>query len=133
MLAETAAATGGMVSMLGAGWMIRPPEASGPCALVVMLSVPREQAGPHQLRLELLDGAGNLAVLPDGEGTQLVIEQEIAIFGQDGVDPDLPLLLPFSAMVGPFPLEPGSSYRWQLSVDGEARDGWSVAFRTTPP
>jgi hypothetical protein len=134
MLAESAATAGGAVSMLNAGWMVRPPEPVAPCALVVVLSIPRDEAGPHAIRLELQDSKGEIVVVPDGgEGTQLVIEQEVAVTGRDDVDPDLPLLLPFSAMVGPFPLEPGSSYRWRLSVDGEAREGWSVAFRTTPP
>jgi len=138
MLAQFATVSEGMVNTLGAGWMVRPPEPAGPAAVVVMVSVPRDQEGDHVVRVELLDAQGQRVHLGPpyteiGEQQELSFEAQVSAQGRPGVDPELPLLAPFAFTIGPFPLPAGQSFRWQVFVDGETREGWSVGFRTSPP
>lgn len=130
MLAQAATINGGMLSLLGAGWLVRAPEPAGPASVAVMLSVPRDQEGHHDIAVRLLDSDGDQVTV---DGNEIAIEGELVVKGLVGVAPELPLLAPFVATVGPFPLEPGRAYRWQVYVDGATQDRWSVGFRTTPP
>lgn len=134
MLAESATIHDGRLSLLGAGWMVRPPEAGAPVGIAVMVSIPRDQAGLHQIRLELLDGKSRLVSIesPNGPG-EMVIEGAIFPVGRDDPNLKLPLLAPFVVNLPPFPLDSGTEYAWRLRVDGKTRAGWKVAFRTTPP
>ena len=34
--------------------------------------------------------------------------------------------------IGPLPLPPGQRYVWELSIDGESRPDWHLAFSTRP-
>lgn len=134
MLCEAATLSGGHLSLLGAGWQVRPAPALTSCAIAVVLKVPRKQAGTHDLRLELLDYDGDLVNVapPNGPG-EMVIEAQVTIGGLK--DPRLrtPLLSPFAVNLPPFPLEADREYQWRLHVDGKTRPAWTLPFRTMRP
>jgi hypothetical protein len=131
MLCESATLAAGSLSMLGAGWQVRPAPAIASSAIALVLRVPRKQAGAHDLRFELLDYDGNLVSVgpPVGPG-EMVIEGQITVGGL--TDPSLktPLLGTFAVNLPPFPLEPGREYQWRLHVDGKTRTPWTLPFRT---
>lgn len=134
MLCESVTLSGGSLSLLGAGWQVRPAPAVTSCGIAVMLKVPRKQAGIHDLRLELLDYDGNLISIdpPAGPG-EMVIEAQVTVGGLK--DPNLrtPLLGAFALNLPPFPLEADREYQWRLHVDGKTHTAWTLPFRTMRP
>jgi hypothetical protein len=134
MLCEAATLSGGSLSLLGAGWQVRPGPAMTQSAIGVVLRVPRRQAGAHSVRLELLDYDGTLVSIepPDGPGA-MVIDGEVIIGGLKDRSLKTPLLGAFVANLPPFPLEAGREYQWRLHVDRKTRTSWSVPFRTMSP
>jgi len=134
MLAQAATVNANLLSVLGAGWLVRPPEASGIAALGILISVPRDQQGPHMLRVELLDAEGSPVNLElEGDARPLAFEDAVFASGRDDVDLPVPLSVPYAVTLPPFPLNPGQEYRWQLHIDGETQPEWCARFRTTPP
>jgi hypothetical protein len=134
MLCEAVTTTGGSLSLLGAGWQVRPAPALSPCGIAVVLRVPRQQAGVHNLRLELLDYDDNLVSIapPDGPGA-MTIDGQIIIGGLKKPELKTPLLGTFAVNLSPFPLEAGREYQWRLHVDGKTRTSWTLPFRTMTP
>ncbi len=49
-----------------------------------------------------------------------------------GLTPGTSLDATVAINVGPLPLPPGGRYMWRLSIDGETRVDWQVAFSTRP-
>ena len=47
-----------------------------------------------------------------------------------GVPMGASLDVPIAVNLPPLPVAPGNRYEWRLTVDGEAREGWGVAFST---
>lgn len=138
MLANAAITQNGALTIIGAGWIVRPPAAatSGPSAIALMLRLPRDELQEeHQVRLELLDANGQIVVVdpPDGPGP-MVIESDVAT-PQSAQNPaiTIPLTVGIGFNLPPFPLPRSAQYRWRLFVDGETRDGWTLPFRTSPP
>lgn len=134
MLCESVTLSGGTLSLLGAGWQVRPAPPISPCGIAVVLKIPRKQAGIHNLRLELLDYDGNLVSIepPEGPGN-MIIEGQL---GVDGLkDPKLrtPLLGTFAVNLPPFPLDADREYQWRLHVDGKTSTPWTLPFRTMSP
>jgi hypothetical protein len=136
MLASAVASQNGALVIFGAGWMVRPPnaQAAGPSAVACVVRVPRDQAGEHQLRLELLDSDDEIVVInpPDGPGP-MIFEAQFPTGGLDRPDITVPVTAPVAFNLPPFPLARGSQFRWRAFVDGETRESWSLPFRTTPP
>jgi hypothetical protein len=134
MLCESATLSGGSLSLLGAGWQVRPGLPITQSAVAVILKVPRKQAGAHDLRLELLDYEDNLVSIdpPQGPG-EMVIEGQIVVAGIKDPSLKTPLLGAFAVNLPPFPLEAGREYQWRLHVDGKTRTPWTLPFRTMSP
>ena len=57
----------------------------------------------------------------------VVIEAEFEVGRAPGAKPGTPITVPFALNLGPQPLQPGR-YEWRLTVNGETRDDWRVAF-----
>jgi hypothetical protein len=133
VLAISAKLDDGGVTLDGGGWAVRPPQPM-PCAIVVLLAVPRAQAGAHRVRLELLYATGEPVMFPSPEGLRaLIYEDEVGASGLDDPTLTTPLTTGIIIKVGPMALPEGREYLWRLQVDGQTRDHWQLAFRTTPP
>ena len=136
LLAKMAGLQNGSLMVLGAGWMVRPPgaAAAGPAAIALVVRVPRDQIGRHQLRLELLDSDGQIIVIdpPNGPGP-MIIEVEFEAGGLENSALTTPLTVPLGINLPPFPLARGSEFQWRAYIDGETREAWTLPFRTPPP
>jgi hypothetical protein len=131
MLCESATLSGGSLSMLGAGWQVRPAPPLTQSAIALILRIPRKQAGVHDVRLELLDYDGNLvSVEPPGGPGEMVIEGQLIVGGLKDPELKTPLLGAFAVNLPPFPLEAGREYQWRLHVNGKTRMPWTLPFRT---
>src|SRR3990172_6204119 len=129
-LADYAVVSDGKLTIVGGGWSQTGPEPA-PFGIGLLIQVPWDQANtPHSFRVELLDADGGPVVLDSPEEEE---EQAVA-FGGDfevgrppGLKPGTPLDFPLAMNSTPLPLEPGR-YEWRLTIDGEARQDWSLAF-----
>jgi hypothetical protein len=137
LLGTIAQVDGNNLTVIGAGWTVRDPEPGGGAAVGVMVYVPRELEGTEiNARLELLyDSSGEpvLVEFPDmDEGERpLVVDGSVEATGRRDIK--TPLAAPLAVNLPPFRLPPGEEFRWQLFLNDETRDDWSVRFRTTPP
>ncbi len=129
LLADYAVVSDGKLTIVGGGWSQTGPEPAS-FGIALLILVPWDQANTlHTFRVELLDADGEPVVLdsPD-EG-----EQEVAFGGEfevgrpPGLKPGTPLDFPLAMNSTPLPLEQGR-YEWRLTIDGEARQDWSLAF-----
>jgi hypothetical protein len=123
------------VAVAGIGWTVRQPEPE-PIAVSITVYIPRDQAGIHRWRLELVYADGAPVRLDEpvvGIPDDFVFEGEQDVRGLDDPSLTTPLTLGFAIGLPPFPLPEGREFLWRLTVDGETRDGWTLPFRTTPP
>ncbi len=129
LLADYAVVSDGKLTIVGGGWSQTGPEPA-PFGIGLLIQVPWDQANTmHSFAVQLLDADGESVVVDtDEEG-----EQPVA-FGGDfevgrppGLKPGTPLDFPVAMNSTPLPLEPGR-YEWRLTIDGESRQDWTLAF-----
>jgi hypothetical protein len=129
LLADYAVVSDGKLTIVGGGWSQTGPDPAA-FGIGLLIQVPWDQANtPHTFAVELLDADGN----PVSFETDDADEQPVA-FGGDfevgrppGLKPGTPLDFPVAVNSTPLPLEPGR-YEWRLTIDGESRSDWSLAF-----
>jgi hypothetical protein len=130
ILADAAQATGGKVSMLGAGWSVTGTP-TAPQAVVGLIKVPWDRANEQlPLNLQLVDADGQPVVLPgpDGADTQHIEFNAVIEVGRPpGLAPGTPIDSSFTVNVQPLPLLPGR-YTWRLEIAG---DVISTSFSVT--
>ena len=134
LLADYAVVSDGKLTIVGGGWSQTGPEAA-PFGIGLLIQVPWDQSNtPHTFSVELLDADGEAVVLETEEDD----EQPVA-FGGDfevgrppGLKPGTPLDFPVAMNSTPLPLEPGR-YEWRLTIDGESRQDWTLAFTVRAP
>ena len=134
MLADHAQAVGGKLYISGGGWSVTGPEPM-PFAIALDVKVPWHSIDEdHALRLELVDADGRPIEVETPEGVEpLVFEAEFRVTPSEGVKPGTPIDFAFAINVNPQPaIEPGGRYEWRLSIDGETREDWHLAFSTRP-
>jgi hypothetical protein len=134
MLADHAQAVGGKLYISGGGWSVTGPEPV-PFAIALDVKVPWHAIDQdHELRLELVDADGRPVEVETPGGTEpLVFEAEFRVTPTAGVKPGTPIDFAFAINVNPQPsIEPGGRYEWRLSIDGETREDWHLAFSTRP-
>ena len=133
LLADAAQAVGGKLFVLGGGWSVTGPEPT-PMAIALKLDVPWDQANvPHRWELELLDADGRPALLGGQDERQtIMLAGEFEVGRPPGVKPGTPLDLALALNIGPLPLPPGNRYVWRLSIDGDSREDWQLAFNVRP-
>ncbi len=131
LLADSAQAVDGKLYILGGGWSMCGPGPT-PMGLAIKIEVPWDRTNmQHSARIELLDADGEV-VTPPGADEPVVIEAEFEVGRPPGLKPGTPIDLPLAVNVAPLPLEPGQRYQWQLSIDGETDEDWTVGFSTRP-
>jgi Family of unknown function (DUF6941) len=129
LLADYAIVADGKLTIVGGGWSQTGPEAA-PFGIALLIQVPWDQSNtPHAFSVELLDADGEAVMMETDEED----EQPVA-FGGDfevgrppGLKPGTPLDFPVAMNSTPIPLEPGR-YEWRLTIDGESRQDWTLAF-----
>jgi hypothetical protein len=136
LLADAAQVSDGKLYILGAGWRVCGPGPT-PMALALTIEIPPGQARrKHNWSVVLLDDNGEPALLTspaDGQKSTVEISGQIErVPSLESMPPDEPAQIVFTVNMTPLPLEPGSRYVWQFSIDNEARKEWQVAFRTRP-
>ena len=130
MLADYAQVSNGKLTLVGGGWSQMTTQ--GPFGFWVggVLQVPWDQANAkHTFRLDLLDADGK--PIPTGEGDNtLHVDGEFELGRPAGIKPGTPLDFPLAFPFGPLVLE-GGRYELRLSIDGETREDWYLAFTLT--
>jgi hypothetical protein len=120
------------LSIIGAGWTVRPADPL-PMAVAVVLYFPRDQQGVHTTRLELLYANGEPVLFETDDGlAPLVYEHQIEVRGLENPDLTTPIDSGFVVNLAPHALPRGREYVWRLRVDG-TRKRWTLPFRTPPP
>ena len=130
LLCDYAAVADGKLTVVGAGWLYTGPDPS-PSAVGLLINVPWDQTNKkHSYTLALKDADGMPVVTPDG--SQVTLSQEFEAGRPPGHPVGTPITIPQAFNIGPLPLEAGSRYEWELTVDGEGREEWMVGFNVRP-
>jgi len=135
MLADHAQAVGGKLYISGGGWSVTGPDPVA-FAIAIDVKVPWHAIEQeHEMRLELLDADGRPVEVETPDGSQpLVFETTFGVAPTPGVKPGTPIDFAFAINVAPQPaIEPGGRYEWRLTIDGETREDWHLAFSTRRP
>jgi hypothetical protein len=126
LLADFARVAAGKLDVIGGGWSMM--NAQGPFGFFVaaLFQVPWDQTNTkHTFRLELLDADGRGVPTPDGE--RIRAEGEFEVGRPAGLRPGTPVDAPLVVPFGPLELGEGR-YEIRLTIDGETKEDWFVAF-----
>lgn len=131
LLADAAQAVDGKLYILGGGWSIAGPGAVS-MAIALKLEVPWDRTNErHHWQLDLVDGDGHPVLVQTGEGAApLNVAGELEVGRPVGVAPGTPIDVPMAINLPPLPLPPGRRLVWRLTIDGETREDWQLAFTT---
>lgn len=133
ILCDHAAVAEGKLYISGGGWTVTGPQPV-PSALALLLHVPWDLANTKltfQLRLLHEDGQPVTQLGPLG-ATPVEIGGDIEVGRPPGLRKGTPLAAPLAINLPPLALAPGSRFAWELTVNGEQRPDWHLAFDTRP-
>jgi hypothetical protein len=131
MLADSAQAIEGKLYILGGGWTITGPDPA-PFAIAVLMEVDWDETNErHTFGMNLLTEDGKPVQGPGNEAG-IRVEGTFEVGRPPGVRPGSTFNFPVAVNVAPLALSPGQRFVWQLSIDGETRPTWRVAFDTRP-
>ena len=134
LLADYAVVANGKLTIVGGGWTVTGPEPQ-PFAIALKLEVPWHAAlDAHTVELELVDADGQpvRARSPEGE-TPVRVEARLdpqQAEMPEGAKPGVPIDIALAFNFPPLPLPPASRFEWRLTIDGESREDWFLAFST---
>lgn len=131
MLADFAQAVNGKLYIMGGGWSLTGPMPN-PSAIAIKIEVPWDEANrKHNLKLELMDSDDRPVLVPaPARNTPLTISCDFEVVRPAGIVQGTPIDVPIAFNMGPIPLESGKRFVWKLSIDGNAKDEWQLAFST---
>lgn len=125
LLADAAQVADHKLYVLGGGITAVGPRPQ-PVAVALVLTVPWERANiTHQWSLELLDAQG--APVPS-TADALVVRGRFEAGRPAGLAPGSVLTVPLAINFPTMPVVPGTSYVWQLRIEGATRPEWQLAF-----
>lgn len=124
----------GKLYIAGGGWSVTGP---GPVQMSValLINVPWDQANTQiSFQLALLQEDGLPVIQPGPVGQTPVLVAGVFEIGRPpGLKPGTPLDVPLAMNLGgQMMLAPDKRYSWELSINGETRDDWHLAFSTRP-
>jgi len=127
LIGDYARVADGKLDVIGGGWSVIQPRGPFGFFVAALLQVPWDQANrKHGLRLDLRDADGQTIPTADGDDT-VHAEGEFEAGRPPGMTPGTPLDIPFVVPFGPLELQPGR-YEIRLTIDGETREDWYLAF-----
>ncbi len=132
LLCDSAEAVNGKLYILGAGWSVTGP-VPAPSALAIKIDVPWNYANRRfPADLELLTSDGVPVTVPDqlGQPQPVRFHFDFEVGRPPGVAPGSTLDAVLAVSVPPLPLMAGSRFVWRLTINGETRQHWQVAFAT---
>ena len=134
LLCDAAQVADGKLYVLGGGWSLIGPDPM-PSAIALKIDVDwTEVDKPHHWELFLVDEDGNPVIAEGLEGPQAIeVRGDFEVNRPVAVPPGSPVDVALALNFGPLPLAPSSRYRWNLVIDGESNDDWSLSFSTRPP
>jgi hypothetical protein len=134
LLADYACVTpDGKLTVVGAGWTVTGP-GPAPSAVAVIIEVDWTATNTrHHAVLSLSDQDGRPVFQQGGEPIQVTADFETG--RPAGLPEGTGMNFPFAVNLGLLPLVPGNRYVWELTIDGEHREDWSLPFlvRQAPP
>lgn len=131
LLADHAAVAESKLYISGAGWSQTGPQPA-PSAIALSLAVPwsmTNQAITFHLRLLREDGEPVMQPTPVGEAP-IEVSGQFEVGRPPGLTAGTPIDVPLAFNIPPLPLPPGSRFSWELTIDGQCRDDWHLAFST---
>ena len=136
MLADHVQVAEGKLFVSGGGWTWI--QAGAPFGIALLVEVPWDRLNEkHKLRMELVDADGQPVTVGGPSGDQPVFFEGEFVGGRPPEHaPGTPLTMPLPVNFGGgLPLAPGQRYRWQLTINGESHEDWTLAFTTrqAPP
>lgn len=130
LLADAAQVADGKLFILGGGLTVTGPRPQ-PLGIAIRIEVPWDRANvQHEWRLELLDEDGQPVRAQD---RPIVVAGKFEAGRPAGLRPGTPLNVPLAINFATLPLQPGHSYTWQLSINGQIRNEWRASFFVRPP
>lgn len=131
LLADAAQVVDNKLYILGGGWSITGPDPT-PFAIAMKIEVPWTEANKkHRWELRLLGADGEqirLEGLPDQ--APIEISGDFEVGRPPGITPGVALEVALAINSTPLPLPPGQRFVWQLWIDGETQDDWTLSFAT---
>ena len=127
LLADFARVSDGKLDVIGGGWSVI--NAAGPfgCFVAALFQIPWDQTNTkHKFRFDLLDADGNGIPAANGDDS-VYVEGEFEAGRPAGLTAGTPVDLPLVVPFGPLVLDPGR-YEIRLTINGDTKDNWNVAF-----
>jgi hypothetical protein len=129
-LSDAATVADGKLNVLGGGWNMTGPNPT-PFAIGMVIEVPWQETNRrHKFRIDLIDLDGH-AIGPVGADKPLVIEGEFEVGRPPGLRAGTSIPVPLVVRPpGPVQFPPGGQFEFRLSINGETREDWRLAFIT---
>lgn len=134
MLCDHAQVAGGKLFIAGGGWSWTDTP-TPPSAIALIISVPWDRTNSMiRFSLALVDQDGQPVSQTGPLGmAPLRVEGQFEVGRPAGIKPGTPIDVPLSFNVQSMILRPDSRYTWELTIDGEQQDSWTLPFATRPP
>lgn len=131
LLCDAAQVSEGKLHLLGGGWTVTGP-GPVPSAIAMIVEVPWDLANTAiPFVLQLRDADGQPVSQPGPTGPMpVLVDAAIEVGRPPGVPAGTPLTVPLALSIPPLPLPPGERFSWELTVGGETREDWHLAFST---
>jgi hypothetical protein len=133
LLCDSAQVADGKLYVLGGGWSLIGPDPT-PTAIALKIDVDWIEADrTHHWELFLVDEDGQSVVAETPDGTQPIeVRGDFEVSRPAEIRVGSPIDVALALNFGPLPLRAGARYTWQLTIDGENSDDWSLSFSTRP-
>jgi hypothetical protein len=133
MLCDHAQVAGGKLFISGGGWSATDTPTAA-TAIALIISVPWDRTNSKiQFALTLIDQDGRPVSQMGPLGMAPVrVEGQFEVGRPAGIKPGTAIDVPLAFNVQSMVLDPDARYTWELTLDGEQDDSWTLSFATRP-